>query len=642
MDARVRIVGVATSRFDAFGRPETSTILMNDLDDLDVLSPSPGSPYDEPAATIAALKALRGETRVTRRNRLEATVNLAWPDRLFLTDQTGWIEARLTDSAPSFAAGDKVNLLGFLQNTPQGVRLEDATGTLLSAGAPPPARPYAAQELLKSEYVGERVSVQGKVLDIDPDESYYSALMDGDGTQFKAIIPRANLSESPPHDLKAGATVRTTGTCIISARDDWHGVSLQILLNKPEDLEVITPAPRYSPQTLMTVIGSLAIVLATAFGWGAMQRLRATRTEVRFAKAIEASPIPVAITNRSDFRLREINNSFLAQFKLKREDTMGRRLAELGLAPEGERLTRFNAELKQKSSVRTLQCPLKDRDGGQIDTLITAEPIQFENTHCLLFIYQDVTEHLQLMNQLRDAQKLEAVGRLAAGIAHDFNNLITIVQGNNELLQLSIPRDEENDSLLRSSKAASQRIAELTRQLLTFSRKQIIRRTPISLDELVRNASGACLEILGDNIQVSRNLHAGDLRLLSDATMMRQMFQYLAENAREAMPDGGEFLIETDSVIFRDDNLPEAPDATIGRFGKIIVSDTGAGMDTETLARAFEPFFTTKDVGQGSGLGLSTVFGIVKQHGGWVSLESSPGQGCRVEIFLPAGETVDP
>ncbi len=183
-----------------------------------------------------------------------------------------------------------------------------------------------------------------------------------------------------------------TGICSIRENEAWDDRSLEVLVNDLSEIKLVKEAPRLSPESLARVVGGLVVVLAVAFGWGVLQRLRATQTEARFAKAIEASPIPVAIAERGDFRLLEVNESFLRQFELEREGTLGHPLGELGLSPTGEQLARLHADLKLRSSVRALQCRVTDGDGTPLETLITAEPIYYEGSERLLFIYQDVTE----------------------------------------------------------------------------------------------------------------------------------------------------------------------------------------------------------------------------------------------------------
>jgi len=184
---------------------------------------------------------------------------------------------------------------------------------------------------------------------------------------------------------------------------------------------------------------------------------------------------------------------------------------------------------------------------------------------------------------------------------------------------------------------AANRAADLTRQLLTFSRRQAMRREDLILNDLIRESVELLKRTLPEDIEIELQLRSGNAVVRCDSGMIGQMILNLVLNARDAMPHGGRFSIESETVEYSGDNLPDHPDASEGRFVRLRFVDTGIGMDEETLPRIFEPFFTTKDVGKGTGLGLSTVFGIVHQHEGWIIAKSSPNQGAVFEVFLPAG-----
>jgi nitrogen-specific signal transduction histidine kinase/ActR/RegA family two-component response regulator len=267
--------------------------------------------------------------------------------------------------------------------------------------------------------------------------------------------------------------------------------------------------------------------------------------------------------------------------------------------------------------------------------LISAEALELENQpHCLTSI-QDITERLNVENQLRQAQKMEVVGQIAAGIAHDFNNILTVIQGHAEL-QLNVEKPDESlaDSLREISQAAA-RAASLTRQLLAFSRKQMLQRRPIDLRESLDNLSKMLQRIIGEQIclqiQCAENLPP----VLADAVGLEQVVINLAVNARDAMPRGGPLTISAESVTIDAEYQKREPDAVIGAFVRLSVADEGSGMDETVRKKIFEPFFTTKDVGKGTGMGLAMVYGIVKQHQGWVEVESSPGVGSVFKVFLP-------
>ncbi|MBI3849400.1 MAG: response regulator [Verrucomicrobia bacterium] len=260
----------------------------------------------------------------------------------------------------------------------------------------------------------------------------------------------------------------------------------------------------------------------------------------------------------------------------------------------------------------------------------TNEPI------CLATVSRDMTEQHKLQIQLRQSQKMEAVGQLAAGIAHDFNNILTVIQGHAGLLLGNPDLDDNAIASCKQISVSAERAANLVRQLLAFSHKQIMVSQLLDLNEVVSGVIKMLHRVLGENITL--NFQPGPhLRpVRADAGMMEQVMMNLAVNARDAMPKGGNLVINTRAQEIDAAYVQQNPEAQAGDFVCLSVSDTGCGMDAETLSHIFEPFFTTKEVGRGTGLGLSTVYGIVKQHQGWVEATSEPGQGALFKIFLPA------
>ena len=237
--------------------------------------------------------------------------------------------------------------------------------------------------------------------------------------------------------------------------------------------------------------------------------------------------------------------------------------------------------------------------------------------------------------QLRQGQKIEAIGRLAGGVAHDFNNILGVISGFGELALEALAPDHPAQSSLDEVLAAAKRAAGLTRQLLAFSRKQVMRPETVDLNPLTRELERMLRPLLGEDIELRLELGEGVGTVVVDPSQIQQVIMNLAINARDAMPQGGTLTIETANTEFAEDYTDTHPPAVPGRFVMLAVSDTGAGMDAETRERCFEPFFTTKPEGEGTGLGLSTVYGIVKQNGGYVWVYSEPGKGTAFKIYLP-------
>lgn len=251
---------------------------------------------------------------------------------------------------------------------------------------------------------------------------------------------------------------------------------------------------------------------------------------------------------------------------------------------------------------------------------------------------EDITEARQLEAQLRQAQRLEAVGRLAGGIAHDFNNLLSVISGYTELIRDSLRPDDPNSAMMDEVQHAGERAAELTRQLLAFSRQQVLQTRVVNLNELVTSLTTMLGRVLGEDIDLRLKLHRRPLLTRADPGMLEQVLMNLVVNARDAMPTGGRLTIETSERQLTGEPGTAPPEASPGRYACVSVTDTGTGIPQQHLARIFEPFYTTKDPGRGTGLGLATAFGIVKQHGGWLTVDSQEGRGARFDVLLRSTE----
>ncbi|MBI5802067.1 MAG: PAS domain S-box protein [Verrucomicrobia bacterium] len=247
----------------------------------------------------------------------------------------------------------------------------------------------------------------------------------------------------------------------------------------------------------------------------------------------------------------------------------------------------------------------------------------------------DISDRVNLEQQLRQSQKMQAIGQLAAGVAHDFNNLLTIIKGNTSLLEFNPKLSVEDRGYIKELHDASNRAATLVSQLLAFSRKQVLQPKPLDLNELVASDAKMLTRLLGETIVLRCTFAPTPVMVHADRGMMDQIIINLAVNGRDAMPDQGQLDVSTELITVDATSPARSAEARPGEFSCLGVTDTGCGMDAATQARIFEPFFTTKEVGKGTGLGLATVYGIVKQHDGWIECTSSPGRGTTFKVFLP-------
>lgn len=343
-----------------------------------------------------------------------------------------------------------------------------------------------------------------------------------------------------------------------------------------------------------------------------------------------------------DFMVRDLSESFLKKNNMRREDAIGK---PCHLVARG-RNTPCSADNGNQCPVdhvfrtgRRRSCvqrhTMQNRDSIEIE--VSASPLTRENDAVTLAVetVRDVTELSHLKALFLQAQKMEAVGRLAGGMAHDFNNLMNVVIGHSEMLLNRAESDKQVRRGLENILRAGERAAALTRQLLAFSRKQIMEPQILDLNSLLENMDMMLRRIIGEDIRLV-TVRGEALGLVNaDMMMMEQVIMNLAVNARDAMPDGGTLTIETKSVELDDNYVRTHHGARPGWYVMLAVSDTGVGMTPEVKARIFEPFFTTKEAGKGTGLGLSTVFGIIKQHEGYIMTYSEPGIGTTFKIYLP-------
>jgi two-component system, cell cycle sensor histidine kinase and response regulator CckA len=277
------------------------------------------------------------------------------------------------------------------------------------------------------------------------------------------------------------------------------------------------------------------------------------------------------------------------------------------------------------------------RDGRMIWLMVSTAPLYGADHRYAgaLIMCSDISERKRLEEQYRQAQKMEAIGRLAGGVAHDFNNLITIVNGCADLVLAKLPGDDPAAEFVREIKNAGERGAGLTRQLLAFSRQQVLEPRVVDLNAVITDMERMLGRMIGEDIVLGKALDPRLGRVRVDPGQIHQIIMNLAVNARDAMPNGGQFTIETRNVDLDEDYARLHSDVRPGGYVMLVVSDTGVGMDSDIRTRVFEPFFTTKEPGKGTGLGLATVYGIVTQSGGHISLYSEPRQGTVFKIFLP-------
>ncbi len=362
-----------------------------------------------------------------------------------------------------------------------------------------------------------------------------------------------------------------------------------------------------------------------------------SQSEKRFRALVENSSDAISLVDSSGSVLSS-SHAISPIFGYALDERVGRNIFEL-VHPDDRQpvLQVFGQLVRDPGGSVTCQMRYRHKNGSWrwIEALGT-NMLEDPSVRAVVVNYRDITERRLLLQQLFQAQKMEAVGQLAGGVAHDFNNLLTAILGYGDLVLEKLPRNSAARRYTTEIKKAGERAASLTRQLLAFSRLQVLAPQVIDLNALIADLSKMLRRLIGDEITLTTIPGAVLGRIKADPTQIEQVIMNLAVNARDAMPDGGELTTRTSNAVLEETITAEGLQVRGGSYVLIEVSDNGCGMDSQTRARIFEPFFTTKEKGKGTGLGLSTVYGIVKQSEGYIWASSEPGQGATFRIYFPA------
>jgi len=485
----------------------------------------------------------------------------------------------------------------------EGARAQDTIRRLTLAVDQSPASVIITDTAGRIEYVNQRfVEMTG-----------YSAL--------------ESLGQSP-RLLKSGQTppqVYEDMWQTIQRGQVWHGELQNRTKNDTLTWHSVTISPVRDPQ------GAVTHFLATQEDITERKHAEEAlaESEALYRKVIEASFDAIDITEEGV--VREANQGFAEMFGYTLDEVKGRPMLDFVADESVDAVRRRKIDGVEGS----YELVGKRKDGTKILVEATAKSHHIAGRPVRLTALRDVTEKRQLEEQYRQAQKMEAVGRLAGGVAHDFNNQLTVITSCTELLLMDTEEHDPRRDNLEEIRKAAQGAAALTRQLLAFSRQQVVEPKLVTIEEVVASAEKMLKRLIGEDVELVAVLSEAPATVKIDPSQLEQVIMNLAVNARDAMPDGGRLTLETSAVELGETYARTHWPAMPGRFAVLAVSDTGIGMTDQTRAQIFEPFFTTKEIGKGTGLGLATVYGIVKQSGGFIWVYSEPGQGATFRIYLP-------
>jgi two-component system cell cycle sensor histidine kinase/response regulator CckA len=382
------------------------------------------------------------------------------------------------------------------------------------------------------------------------------------------------------------------------------------------------------------VVGSWSDVTALK-----QTELKLEASEEQYRLLFDRNPQPMWVYDDETRHFLAVNDAAVAHYGYSRDEFLAMTLRDIRPPEEVPILDEFAAARRQSRPGAAFRSDRvwkhRKKDGTLMDVKIAVSPIPFTGRAASLVLATDVTEEKRLEAQLRQSQKMESVGRLAGGVAHDFNNLLGVITGYGELLQREIGPGHPAFGRVTEIRKAAERAAGLTRQLLAFSRKQVLEPKVLDLNVVVSETEKMLRRLIGEDIQLITVFDEALGLVKADPGQIEQVIVNLVVNARDAMPEGGKLIVETANVDLDESYTRSRPDAVAGRHVMVAVSDTGHGMDAQVLSHLFEPFFTTKGPGKGTGLGLATVHGIVRQSGGHVSAYSEIGRGTTFKVYLP-------
>ena len=357
-------------------------------------------------------------------------------------------------------------------------------------------------------------------------------------------------------------------------------------------------------------------------------------SESRYRLLFENNPQPMWVYDQNTLAFLTVNDTAIRSYGYAREEFLRMTLKDIRPEEDVPKLLEATAvptaEFHQEGPWRH-----RKKNGEIISVEIAEHPLLFDGHHACLVMATDITERLKLEEQFRQAQRMESIGRLAGGVAHDFNNLLTVINGYTEMLLSSRAAGDPANEELREIRTAGERAADLTRQLLAFSRQQVIQFSVVDINAVVSGIETFLRRLIGEDVDLIIRL-ASDLGAVqADPGQLQQIIMNLAVNSRDAMPDGGTLVIETSNIVLGEAYHTEHRQVPPGPYVMLAVTDTGEGMSPEVRARIFEPFYTTKELGKGTGLGLATVYGMVKHAGGWIWVYSEPKRGTTFKVYFP-------
>ncbi len=618
-----------------------------------ILETASGDPFASPPTPIVNLFRFTPEQRTNQIAHIRGLLTQAGQHRLHLEDASGGILVIPESDQGAIKAGETLDVVGFPRQINGATALEKARYK-----AAPQAITIVPQAMRPATALEEESGLDSRLVEIDAllietgrTSEALTLLLESDNHLFTAVAPLWMGGEVK--SLAPGSRVHLKGVCTLQHDDHGGTLGFRILLRTPDDIKVLSAPDFWNVRRLVIGASALAFFTTAILVWVITLRSRVRKQTTVIRAHLEAQMFlqerfveftkhfpGIAFMKTEDGRYAFANDEFVRLAGKDGAELLGKTDSVIWPAAVAERQAQVDQQLLT-GQARLDVTDSFDPDGKET-WLITRFLINAERggKRYLCGIGVNITEQKNLEEKLRQVQKMECVGRLAGGVAHDFNNILQVISSYAELIQ-NAPNAPDTQEFAQEIFQAAARAADLTRQLLMFSRKQVVKKGPIDLNDVSRGMAKMLARIVGEDIALELSLSTASCCVYADRGMLEQVLLNLAVNARDAMPKGGCLRIETTVRHVPDPTSPSQLTVPLRPFVSLKVADTGCGIKPEHLPNIFEPFFTTKEVGRGTGLGLATVYAIVQEHGGSITVDSKVGVGTSFEILLPAGQNVE-
>lgn len=655
-DARIRAQGICSIQVSPWGNVSGFRVNVPSIEGIIVEEPSHSNPFSTPLRPIRDIFRYTNQAEIGRRIRVEGTLLHQQPGKaLYIKDATGSIPVPIKEMLP-VSSSDILSVSGYPIAGEFTPSLEDVMIKRLKSGPPPKPQILMNATEFSNNFQGDLVRIKAKLIDQWRNSGGQGLILQDSSHQpFEAFLE--NSSNNPASlALRNGSELDLTGIYLMQATATQKN-GFQLLLRTVDDVLLIKAAPWWTTKYLFWAFGILLFLILAGVAWASMLKIRVNRQtqiiqqrleseaalEKKYQELFEkANDIVFACDHNGKFT--SINPAGLRilgySFKELTEIELDKLVAPASLA---------NIRTWVGMNLDGKDCPVTEgeflaKDGRHVILEVSGETVISHGKVCgIQGIARDITERKlaeealhRSEEKLRQGQKLEAIGKLAGGIAHDFNNILSAILGYAELSSYDLASDHPVQTNIEQITNAGKRARDLVQQILAFSRKLEQERSPIYLRTIVEEAIKLLRPTLPTTISIEKNIPLECNAVLADPTQIHQVILNLATNASHAMQSQGGLLyfgIESVSLDGKNSNAP--PGLPPGKYLCLSVRDTGSGMAPEIQKRIFEPYFTTKSVGEGSGLGLAVVHGIIKSHGGAIAMESKTGKGTCFRIYLP-------